>query len=316
VNGPPASNFSTRIDGVKPATPATEVALAPDRESISLRVVGQAQVVVLGYRDEPYLRVDARGVWENRSSPAVALNRSRIPAQMRPVRPIAPPRWVRISTRPAVIWHDHRTHWMGGATPPVVRRDPDHGHTITTWTIPLRIDGRPAAITGAIEWQPPPAAWPWWILACVLAGAVFAGGRLGRGTRAVAGILAVMAVAESLHLWGSWPFSDSSFGGRVGESLPSLGAIATCLLVLLWVVRRGCWAAAPGLVLAGLFVFVSGGAADLGALSHSFVPSRLDPALARALVAVALGLGAGTAVVGLTRLRADAPHADAVGPET
>ncbi len=308
VNGPPASNFATRLDGVVPATPATEVALAPDRESISLRVIGGARVVVVGYRDEPYLRIDAHGVWENRSSPSVALNRSRIPGDMRPVDRIPPPRWVRISTRRSVTWHDHRVHWMGGATPPAVRSHPDRGHTITTWTIPLRIDGRHAVIAGAIVWRPPPAAWPWWIAAAALAVAVVVGCRLPRGTRIVGAVLAVMAAAETLHLWGSWPFSDSSIGGQVGESLPSIGAILACVGALVWVARRGSWAAAPGLVLAGLFVFVSGGAADVATLSHAFVPSRLDPAVARVLVSMALGLGAGTAIFGLSRLRAVRPE--------
>ncbi len=304
VNGPPASNYATRIDEVVPVTPATEVTLAPDRESISLRVVGRARVVVSGYRGEPYLRIDAHGVWENRSSPAVALNRSRIPTTMHPVTRIAAPHWVRISSHPSITWHDHRTHWMGGITPAVVRHDPDHRHTITTWSIPIRIDGRNAVIAGAIDWRPPPASWPWWVLAAALAGAVVVGGRHARGARILGAVLAIMAVAETAHLWGSWPFSDSSFGGRVGEALPSLGAIVACVGALVWLARRGVWSAAPMLVLAGLFVFVSGGAADLATLSHAFVPSRLDPALARVLVTLALGLGIGTAIVGLTRLRA------------
>ncbi|MEP6625983.1 MAG: hypothetical protein ABJC79_16160 [Acidimicrobiia bacterium] len=308
VNGPPASNFATRLDGVVPATPTTEISLAPDRESVSLQVIGQARVVVLGYRGEPYLRIDAHGAWENRSSPAVALNRSRIPGNMRPVDHIASPRWVRISTHPSATWHDHRTHWMGGTTPPSVRNDPDHGHTITTWSIPLRIDDRAAAIDGAIEWRPPPAAWPWWALAAALVAAALFASRRSGGTRAGVTILATMAVAETLHIWGSWPFSNSSFAGRLGESLPSIGAVVACIGALVWVVRRGSWSAAPGLVLAGLYVFVSGGAADLASLTHVFVPSRLDPAVARLLVSIALGLGAGTAIVGLTRLRAARPE--------
>ena len=42
-------------------------------------------------------------------------------------------------------------------------------------------------------------------------------------------------------------------------------------------------------------------------LTHAFVPSRVSAEVARALIALALGLGAGTAVAGGLRLRASRP---------
>ena len=99
-------------------------------------------------------------------SPAVRLNRSRVPTGPAPQGPIRAPRWVRISTGSTARWHDHRTHWMGGATPAAVRRDPDRAHVVGHWRIPLRVDGRATGIDGVIRWDPPPTAWAWCVGGC------------------------------------------------------------------------------------------------------------------------------------------------------
>ena len=322
TSGPPASNFHGVVDGVRPAVPGVTARLAPDGERVELHVTGPARVTVLGYQGEPYLRVTAHGVFENRSSPAVALNRTRVPTGAPHRGPIRAPRWVRTSGGATARWHDHRAHWMGGATPAAVRRDPHRAHVIGRWRIPLRVDGAPgavtgsvvgaSAVTGSIEWSPPPDALLWLGLAAVLAALVLVGARVrARPTLLVA--LAVLAIAESVHLWGSWPFSTADAGGRVGENLPSIAAIASALLAFVWLARRTVYSAAPLLIIAGLFTAVAGGFADLPVLSHAWVPSRLDPDVARTLVAVALGVGIGVAVAGAMRLR---PAARPVPPVT
>jgi hypothetical protein len=307
TSGPPASNFHTELIGLRPPTPGVTVGMGADGEQMVLRVSGPLHVTVLGYQDEPYLRVDARGVFENRSSPAVAMNRSRVPTgSASPTRP-GPPRWVRISRQPVAQWHDHRVHWMGGVTPSTVQRDPNHAHVVERWTIPIRVNARAATARGTIRWVPAPAAWPWWVLAAALAVAVVLAARTGASRAVLMAAIAGMAVTETVHVWVSWPFSLGAMMARVGESLPSIAAVVVCLGALVWLARRNVWSAAPAVILAGLFVFVSGGLADLPTLSHAFVPSRLAPDLARAIVAVALGLGFGTALAGALRLRAPRP---------
>ncbi|MGZ7000021.1 MAG: hypothetical protein ACXVLZ_17485 [Acidimicrobiia bacterium] len=303
TSGPPASNFSTALRGLVPPADGIAARLASDGERIELHVTGPRTVTVFGYADEPYLRVGRTGVFENRSSPAVVLNRSRVPTGPAPTGPIRPPRWVRISTAPTAVWHDHRTHWMGGATPGVVRRDPHHVHVVGHWEIPLRADTRSLAIAGTIRWTPPPSAAWWWLLAVALAAVLLVATR--RAARVVSlATLALLGVGEAIHLWGSWPFSTASTGGRVGENLPSIAAVAIAFVALWWLARRTLWSAAPLLIVAGLFAFVAGGLADVSAFSHSWIPSRLDSTLARILVVVALGGGAAVAIVGAFRLRA------------
>ena len=307
TGGPPASNYRTELTGLRPPSRGVAVSLAPDHEQLELRVSGPQIVTVLGYQGEPYLRVDTRGVAENERSPAVVANRTRIPTGS-PGRSTDAPRWRRVSRRPIARWHDHRAHWMGGITPSAVRRDPDHENVVFHWSIPLRIDGRRAQIRGQIRWAPPPPAWPWWAAAAITAVAlvtVAARPRFAPAGLAVA--LIVMVSTETIHLWGGWPYATGSTLGRLGDAIPSIAAIAACLGALAWLLRTTPWRCAPALILAGLFVFVSGGVADLSSLSHAFVPSRVSADVARALVALALGLGAGTAIAGGLRLRADRP---------
>ena len=268
-----------------------------------LRVEGDARVVVLGYQQEPYLRVDRRGVFENTHSPAVALNRTRIPSG--PIHRASGHgvHWVRVSSSPVARWHDHRAHWMGGVTPAVVQRAPHRTHLIEQWRIPLRIDGTRDTIRGRIVWQPPPSAWISYLFALVLGLVVALLVRLA-ARPALVGATFALAVTEIVHLWGSWPFSSSSTIGRIGGSLPSLAAIAVNLFAAIWLLRRSIWSAAPLLVLAGLFALVAGGLAELPVLSHSWIPSRLDPPTLRALVAFALGGGTAVTLFGARRLRA------------
>ena len=307
TGGPPASNYRTELTNVQPPNTGVVVSLAADHEQLELRVSGAHTVTVLGYHSEPYLRVDAQGVSENERSPAVAANRTRIPTGS-PARTTGAPKWRRVSRQPIARWHDHRAHWMGGITPGVVRRDLDHQHVVSRWSIPLRIDGHPAWIRGHLLWAPPAPAWPWWVAAVIVAVAVVtvaARPRFARAGLAVA--LIVMAGSETIHLWGGWPYATGTTLGRLGDAIPSIAAIAACLGALLWLLRTTPWRCAPALILAGLFVFVSGGVADLSSLSHVFLPTRIPAAGARALIAVALGLGAGTAIAGGLRLRAPRP---------
>lgn len=310
TSGPPASDFSTHLRGIRPSTPGVEARVDPDGERIALTVTAPGTtVVVSGYSDEPYLRIGPAGVYENRSSPAVRLNRSRVPTGAAPEGPIRPPRWVRVSTGRTARWHDHRTHWMGGATPAAVRRAPDRAHVIGHWRVPLRVDGRPTGIDGVIRWDPPPTAWAWWLVALGIGAIVVLAARVA--TRTVALVtLAVLAAGELLHLWGSWPFSTATTVGRVGENLPSIAAVVITAVTFVLALRRGVRAVAPLLIVAGLFCLVAGGLSDVASLSHSWIPTRVTPEIARLLVACALGGGVGLMWIGATHLRAPGPEAD------
>ena len=112
-------------------------------------------VVVEGYAGEPYARVEADGtVAVNRNSEAAYTNEQRYGRSVPDdVEPQGPPRWERVDRSGRFEWHDHRIHWMSLGEPPQVR-DPDVRTKVFDWTVPLRVGGRAAQITGTLEWTP------------------------------------------------------------------------------------------------------------------------------------------------------------------
>ena len=72
------------------------------------------EVQILGYEGEPYLRLDADGVFENSNSPAHYINLDRFARKPIPASASAKaaPNWVKLSDGNSIRWHDHRTHWM------------------------------------------------------------------------------------------------------------------------------------------------------------------------------------------------------------
>ena len=114
-------------------------------------------------------------------------------------------------------------------------------------------------------------------------------------------------IIETAHVVGAWGATTEGTATRLGASVYELGAIAVAVIALVWLLRRGLHAAAPLVLVAGLFAALAGGLADLTTLTRSQLPTTLPYGVARAIVAVALGLGAGLAIVGALRLHRSAP---------
>ena len=98
--------------------------------------------------------------------------------------------------------------------------------------------------------------------------------------------------------------SDAGEWTRFTESIYVIGGIAVTGLALGWLLRRGSWAAAPVVLVAGTFVFVAGGIADLSTLTRSQLITGLPASIDRLTVVLALGLGSGVALAAAIRLRA------------
>lgn len=321
VSGVSSTNYLTTLEAVTPETPGIAVRVVEKGSRIELTNTNEADVVVLGYEDEPYLRIGPEGVFENQRSPATYLNRDRTGSQSggENADPDAPPEWERLSSGQTARWHDHRIHWMGSS----VDR-PDRRLVVEDeWVIPLRYEGDRIEVTGQLLWIPGPSPLPWYLLiAGLVALGAFVGSRRWWG-RGLAALLGVLIVTDLVHVIGI-------LGARAGG--PDLASLGSNLLYSLvaWVVggvavsmllrekRDGLFAA----IFAAVLIAVFGGLQDLGVLRHSQVPFAWAEDLARLFVAVSVGLGAGVTVgavvavvrLGTFRVAVRPPLATAAGP--
>jgi hypothetical protein len=313
VGGLEPTNYETRVSGIQPPSPGIHVRAVDLTDLIELQNDTAHEVTVLGYQREPYLRIGPKGTFENVRSPAVFLNRTRIPKREAPHDQYdakASPRWRKISDSPVSTWHDHRTHWMGNEDPPAVRRDPSHVHVvIRNWKIPLIDQGRRLTVTGDALWVPGPSPWPWIVGAVALAVLVTLLCRTSAWVMVMELALGVLIVSETVHVIGAWQAATASVGSRALASVYSIGGIVVCALALVWLRRRDPWAATPAVLIAGLFVLVAGGLADLTTLTRSQLPTSLPDEVGRLTVTLALGLGAGLVAAAAGRLRPPAPRA-------
>jgi hypothetical protein len=307
LGGIAPTNYQSRLLRVEPAVPGITLRVVDLGAKLELTNRTDHDVVVLGYDNEPYLRIGPAGVFENTRSPATTLNRSTTITQAPPksADPSAPPKWRRVSDGPTAGWHDHRAHFMGGDTPPQVQRAPDRRHVLFTWTVPIRDGTRTINATGDVAWVAPPSPWPYVAAALLLAVAVVVVSRQGARSRVVGAVLAVLVAVEVLHVVGAWGASSANAGTKLVQSAYSLGGIALGVVALVWMARRGAHAAAPLVLVAAIVLVVAGGLADITTLGRSQVPTTFSAGTARILVALTLGLGLGVVAAAALRLRPD-----------
>lgn len=124
-------------------------------DSLQLVHRGREEVVVVGYEDEPYVRMRPDGTVEvNQRSTATYLNEERfggvdVPAS---ADPKAEPRWKVVARNGRYAFHDHRIHWMNESDPPKVA-DESRRQKVFDWRVPLRAGGATAAIEGTLWWR-------------------------------------------------------------------------------------------------------------------------------------------------------------------
>jgi hypothetical protein len=151
--------YETAITGGTAPLPGVSFRVDPRGEWLELASTAPADVVVLGYLGEPYLRVGPSGVEENTLSPTVKLNQSLFTNAMPAGAPSGEhaPVWKRTSAKPSVRWHDHRIHWMSADRPPKVAADPVHRHLVGEWTVYVRSgSASPVAVHGTLTWTGKP----------------------------------------------------------------------------------------------------------------------------------------------------------------
>ena len=309
LGGISPTNYQSRLITVTPRVAGIEVEVVDLGNHLELTNHTGHDVVVIGYDDEPYLRVGPHAVFENLRSPATYLNRTTTVMGRAPARadPSAVPEWHRVSSSQTARWHDHRIHYMGTSEPPVVQRDSGARHVVGRWSVPIVTADGTISARGEIVWVPGPSPWPWVAISLGVAALLAWIARTRWWQATVATALAAIGASETLHVIGLWGANTASAGTKLAESAYSIGGVLLGVVALVWTVRRGPHAAAPIVLVAAVFLLVAGGLADLTTLGRSQIPSTLPAGLARALVTANLGLGAGLVAAAAMRLRPQGP---------
>ena len=304
VDGTGATNFTARLRSVDPEVPGLDIRLVEHGGRMEITNTTGEEALVLGYQDEPYLRIGPDGVFENTRSPATYLNRDvSMTADLPPEAddPEAEPVWERVGSGPTVRYHDHRLHWMADDDPEVVQAEPDRRHVVTPeqTVLVLRLGDTTVEATGELLWVPGPSPWPWLGLALVLAVGTAALAVTRRWAVALAVATGVLVAVDLGHVAGTAAFPADGFGDAIGRTLGGsvvsmVGWLAGVAAVVLLLRGRAEGLFAAGV--AGISIAINGGLSDVADLSRSQLPFGGPEALARGAVAAAIGIGAGLVI--------------------
>ena len=326
VSGVSATNFHTSLKSVTPDRPGLEVKVVEAGSRLQVENRTGTEVVVLGYKDEPYLRIGPDGVFQNRLSTATYINSSREgkdPPDSAKNAQVGDTDWEKISSESVARWHDHRIHWMLPTDPSPVQANPDRRHVIIPeWVVTMKQGNETITVKGDLVWVPGPSALPWFAFVAALVALVVVIGRRPNWATGLAAVTAVLVAVDMFHALGLGLANAGDLTERLAKSVTqaplALLDWAAGALAIVWLLRTrpGARGVSPrqgrreraqsdGLavaVLAGLLVALLGGVSDVSALSRSEVPFGFGAGLARLTVAASLGLGFGLAVAASLRL--------------
>jgi hypothetical protein len=304
---PAASDYTSTVTGIDPPLPGLSVRAVDAGTQLELVNHTGRPIEVLGYGGEPYLSVAPDGVYQNVNSPATYLNETLTGGVAPPstATVAAVPAWQKLSAAPAVLWHDHRAHWMAATPPPDVAADPAVPHAVSTWSVPLRDGVRAFAVTGRLDWVPRPAPAVWWASALLLTSLLtFVGfrrfpvaGWVGIGT-GVAALAYAVGTALDAGALGAAGLSRTLVSTQPWALLCGTAAVAAGLYAL-----RRKPAADLALGLSGATLALFAGAANAGVFAHAVAPVPYPGTVSRTLVLLCVAGGTGLAAVTVLRMR-------------
>lgn len=279
---PGPTDYRTTIVSVTPSTDAIEVGIEGGDSFVTIAVNPGHEVVVLGYSDEPYVRILPDGTVErNRLSYATYYNEERYGREEIPdlVDNEADPEWEVVGSGGHWAWHDHRAHWMG--LEPPIGLEP--GDSLPPQVVPLVVDGTPVDIEVRTTLQASPSLVP------VVFGVVFGLGLALLGVLlgpANAALVMLLVSAGSLFVGAGQYWSVPAETGR----LPTwwlLPAIAVgCIVASIATYGRSRWLQLGLLALAALQVGLWALRRRSG-LTKAVLPTDLPAGLDRFVTAAA-----------------------------
>ncbi len=306
------TNDTSRVTSIEPAAAAgaVRVDIVGGDAFLRLRVEPGHEVTVLGYSQEPYLRVLADGtVDENRLSPAVALNQSRYGtgSDLGTADAEAEPQWSRVGGGGSFVWHDHRVHWMVKTPPP--RLAGASSGLIDPWSVDLVVDGAPVVVNGELFRHSAPSLTPVALGVVVSALVVFGLGWWSprRGTGLALFVVSALGVATSLvAVLGIPPETGRRWSMVI---IPVLAAACALYSV---VVPRSRFS--PTLLVASVLVLPLWIGLRWSVVTHAVLPTSSASALQRVAVVLALGALLGALATGARTALAAANRGPGTAP--
>jgi hypothetical protein len=218
-NGGASSDYRIEVTGFEGDATGIEVRPVELGNRMELVRTTAGEVQIVGYDGEPYIRLDADGVFENFNSPSHYTNLDRFARTPAPATATATaePNWVKLSDGKSVRWHDHRTHWMDPTPRQDVRDNPDVERVIFPANrVDLVVDGRPVIAVVKVTWLPPPSRIAWLVTSSVLACA----------------LLAALVLLPSLRRFGPPMALIAAVACLVGSGTSRFRVLASALAIL------------------------------------------------------------------------------------
>jgi hypothetical protein len=284
AHGPVAPVASSYLAEVGRTPPGLQARVIDGDQRMWLRVPASDAAVVLDYRGAPYLRFSPSGVAVNQNSAMYYLNQT--PAETPPpnLSPAMRPDWSTVSGGHDYSWHDGRLHALAA-----IALRPGASY-VGRWSVPVRLDGRLAAISGSL-WHSgaPSIVWFWPILvllACVLAARRVRSPSLDAKVGRLLGAAALVSIAVAALSRGLY--------GRPTVSVPQLIVPAITLSFVAWGLHRVLFHRNGYFFLfAVAFVSIWEGGLLITTLWNGFVLTAVPAFVARATSVVCLASGGG-----------------------
>ncbi|MGQ0716597.1 MAG: hypothetical protein ACT4NP_04620 [Pseudonocardiales bacterium] len=295
-SGGSPSNYRTEVTAIRPALPTVAVTVGPGGQWVRVTNQGAAEIVILGYRGEPFLLLSQNRVQVNElSSTAAATGQTRgNPGSQDPVAqdPATGPRWVPLRDGDSATWTDARID------PPL---ESQRGSGF--WELPLVVDGQQATVLGTRELVPPPPTWPWVAALGLLAAAVAAIGWMRNWHRPMAAVIVAGILAFVLHLIGTGfaPQQSGPVFGWVGVGAVSAFSLLIGAVAVVSTLRRSD-SAPDRLVTVGIMVLLLA-ATDISVLWYSQLPFAGPAVLDRGLTVLTYATALGLLVAGARLIR-------------
>ncbi len=287
AGGASPTNARSVVTDTRPAVTGVGVTVGLGGQFVRVTNQGADEIVVLGYRGEPFLRLADDRVQVNPRS-ATAAETGQLRLVSRSADSSQGRRWVHLSDGDSVSWVDGR----------VDARSLPAGAT-DSWRLPLTVDGQRVTVLGTRTGLASPSPWPWLVALGVVAAAVATLGWVRDWHRPLAVVTVTAVVAFIAHMIGAGlaPQPGGPVAGWVVIAL--LGAF--CLLVagvtVVSTLRRTELAASRLPMAAVTLVLLAG--SDISGLWNSQLPFTGPELLDRGLLVLVYGIALGMLVAGV-----------------